>query len=127
MAAVFFAAAAFADLAAGFAAVFFTAVFFAAVSALAAVFAVVFFAADLFAGFSSAASASAAFLRTKPRLSSGRKFSHAGLMQNGFLKPLPAFLNIVCPQTGQSSLVGTSHVMKSHFFSSSRLVPNSQQ
>ena len=114
-------------MAAGFAAVFFTAVFFAAVSALAAVFAVVFFAADLFAGFSSAASASAAFLRTKPRLSSGRKFSHAGLMQNGFLKPLPAFLNIVCPQTGQSSLVGTSHVMKSHFFSSSRLVPNSQQ
>ena len=48
-------------------------------------------------------------------------------MQNGFMKPLPAFLNIVCPQTGQSSLVGTSHVMKSHFFSSSRLVPNSQQ
>ena len=119
-------------MAAGFAAVFFTAVFFAALSALAAVFAVVFFAADFFAGFSSAAlssaaSASAAFLRTKPRLSSGRKFSHVGLMQNGFLKPLPAFLNIVCPQTGQSSLVGTSHVMKSHFFSSSRLVPNSQQ
>ena len=47
-------------------------------------------------------------------------------MQYGRLKPLPAFLNIVCPHSGQSSFVGTSQVMKSHFFSGSLLVTNSQ-
>ncbi len=39
-------------------------------------------------------------------------FSHAGLMQKGRLNPRPDFLNIVWPQTGQSSFTGTSKVTK---------------
>ena len=35
------------------------------------------------------------------------------LMQKGFLNPLPDFLNMVWPHTGQSSATGTSQVMKS--------------
>ena len=42
-------------------------------------------------------------------------------MQKGFLNPRPAFLNMVWPQTGQSSFTGTSQVMKSHRLASSLL------
>ena len=48
-------------------------------------------------------------------------------MQKGFRAPLPAFLNMVCPQAGQSSFTGTSQVMKSHFSASTLLVVCSQQ
>ena len=48
-------------------------------------------------------------------------------MQKGFLNPRPAFLNMVWPQTGQSSFTGTSQVMKSHFAVSSLLFTCSQQ
>ena len=74
-----------------------------------------------------APSPSAGFFFQPPRFSSGVKFSQASLMQNGFLKPFPAFLNMVCPQAGQSSATGTSQVMKSHLLFSSLLVSRSQQ
>ena len=48
-------------------------------------------------------------------------------MQKGRLKPLPARLNMVWPQAGQSSLVGTSHVIKSQVRSVFLLPVNSQQ
>ena len=38
-----------------------------------------------------------------------------------------AFLNMVCPQAGQSSFTGTSQVMKSHLSASTLLVVCSQQ
>ena len=48
-------------------------------------------------------------------------------MQYGRLKPFPDFLNIVQPQPGQLSLVGTSKVMKSQVESSGLLLRCSQQ
>ena len=56
-----------------------------------------------------------------------QEVAHSGLMQKGFLNPRPAFLNMVWPQTGQSSFTGTSQVMKSHFAVSSLLFTCSQQ
>ena len=48
-------------------------------------------------------------------------------MQKGLLNPLPDFLNMVWPHTGQSSLVGTSQVRKSQRWLSSAAVARSQQ
>ena len=45
-------------------------------------------------------------------MSSGTKFGHSSLMQKDFNGPLPLCLNMVLPQMGQKSLVGTSQVMK---------------
>ena len=48
-------------------------------------------------------------------------------MQKGRLKPLPDFLNMVWPQTGQSSFTGTSKVRKSQVGSPFRAMLCSQQ
>ena len=120
-------------------AVFFAAVFvvFLAVEVLEAVFlAAVFLAAGFFASSAAAVSpaasvpsaeAASVFFRQPPRFSSGVKLEQASLMQKGFLKPRPDFLNMVQPHTGQLSFTGTSQVIKSQRLDSSLLLRCSQQ
>ena len=97
--------------------VFLAVVFFVLAAFLVAVFlAAVFLAVDVSSlpSVSSVAlvlEASVFFLY--PRWSSGRKLLHFSLIQKGFLKPRPDFLNMVWPQTGQFSFTGTSQVIKS--------------
>lgn len=109
------------------------AVFFCAVPEDAVFFVVRFFGADpSSAAFSSDTSlpsspAVSDLFLYPPRLSSGKKLGQSGSIQKGRLNPRPDSLNIVQPQTGQSSFTGTSQVMKSHLFASILLFRCSQQ